>query len=155
MTRTTRRVFLGGFAASLGLATLSGCVTRGRPAGQTASAAVSASPGAGEARIFFYREDFAFLGAIEPEIVVNGKRVGTSRVGEAFFRDAAPGRYQVYSSHNPDYIVEFWVAAGEEAFVKVEPRLQGLNTKLTTVLMDPTLAEQELEELTLIEPSVS
>ena len=153
--KPTRRAFLGYFTASLGVLALSGCVTSGRPAGQTTSAAVSASPPAGEARLFFYREDFALLGAIEPEIVVNGKRVGTSRSGEAFFRDAAPGRYQIYTSHNPDYIVEVRVEAGEEAFIKVEPRLQGLNTKLTTVLMDPTLAGQEMEGLTLIQPNVS
>jgi hypothetical protein len=149
--RTAKAVLLLALAGPL----LAACVTSGKPAAQTTSAAVAAAPPAGEARLFFYREKFALLGAIEPDVVVNDKRVGTSRAGEAFYRDALPGRYQIYTSHNPDHVVEVRVEAGEEAFIKVEARLQSLNSKLTAVLMDPQLGAQEMEELILIEPSLS
>jgi hypothetical protein len=48
------------------------------------------------ARIFFYRTENPFLIALEPEIVVNGKAVGRAIHGDAFYRDAKPGRYEIF-----------------------------------------------------------
>ena len=45
--------------------------------------------------------------------------------------------------------------AGIERGREVEPRLQGLNTKLTAVLVSPELATQEMQGLQLIDPSLS
>ncbi|MEX2409549.1 MAG: hypothetical protein WD489_10620 [Rhodovibrionaceae bacterium] len=130
---------------------LAGCVTKGAPLSATAAEIAAAEPASGLGRIYFYRERDAFLGAIEPGIVVNGKRVGTARYGEIFFRDALPGRYEVFSTHNDDTTAAFALAEGESVYIKTAPRLDGLCTELTAVLVDPETGAAEAGGLDLVQ----
>ncbi len=129
---------------------LAACVTKGTPVSTTAAQVAASEPGSGLGRIYFYRDREAFLGAIEPGIIVNGQRVGTARYGEVFFRDALPGRYEVFSTHNDDHITAFTLAEGETVYIKTLPRLDGLSTEMTAILMAPELGAAEIADLSLV-----
>ena len=141
-------LFICLLASSLPLA---GCVTQGRPVTGTAAAVASDGPASGLGRIYFYRDEEAFMAAVEPGIIVNGKWVGTARYGEVFFRDALPGRYEVFSTHNDDDVAAFTLAEGEQVYIKTVPRLDGLSTELTAVKVAPDTGAAEIRALELVQ----
>ncbi len=112
-------------AAALFLLLLAGCVATRGPDYYGLKTQAAQPPEL--ARIYFVRPDNAFMIAAEPVVVVNGRRVGTLRNGEAFYRDARPGRYEIYLSTSQDDVVEVAVTAGERAYVRsdIEWRLLG------------------------------
>lgn len=113
------------------------------------AAAVAGAPAQGMARIVFYRQAIPFLQALTPDLIVNGKRVGTAELGGAFVRDARPGGYELFSTHDPDSVVAFTLAAGETRYVKVGPELRGLGFRLSAREVPATQARPELEDLDL------
>jgi hypothetical protein len=88
-------------------------------------------------RIFFVREAQDFMMAAELTVVVNGKRVGTLRNGEAFYRDAKPGRYEVYVASAPDDVVEFRLGPGERAYVGAETAWRMLGFRFVAKPLEP------------------
>ena len=135
----------------LALPLLAACVTQGRPVTGTVAEIAAEPPGSGLGRIYFYREEEAFLAAVEPGIIVNGKWVGTARYGEVFFRDALPGRYEVYATDNDDDIVSFTLAEGETVYIRTEPHLDGISTLLTATRVDAEIGREETAELELVQ----
>jgi hypothetical protein len=117
--------------------------------GPDLTAALAAPPGPGLARIVFYRQAIPFLQAISPDLIVNGKRVGTADLGRAFLRDARPGGYEVFSTHDPDSVAAFTLGPGETRFVKVGPQFQGLGFRLSAREVPAAQARAELDDLEL------
>ena len=134
-----------------GLLLLAACITQGRPVTGTAAEIAASDPADGLGRIYFYRQEDAFMAAVEPGIIVNGKWVGTARYGEVFFRDALPGRYEVFSTHNDDGTVTFTLAEGERVYIKTVPRLDGRTTELTAIKVAPATAAAEIQPLALVQ----
>ncbi|MGP1253690.1 MAG: hypothetical protein ACTS10_04720 [Kiloniellales bacterium] len=100
---------------TLFLAVLSGCTSADRDYWQPTPERAQ-SPDL--ARIYFYRPEVAFLLRAEPLVIVNDKRVGTLRNGETFFRDARPGRYQIYLVGAEDDVIDLTLGPGERAYVR-------------------------------------
>jgi hypothetical protein len=130
---------------------LAACVTQGKPVTGTTAEIAAEPPAAGLGRIYFYRLEEAFLAAVEPSIIVNGKWVGTARYGEVFFRDALPGRYEVFSTDNDDDVVSFTLGEGETVYIKTEPHLDGISTVLTATEVAPAVGERETAGLELVQ----
>ena len=100
------------------------------------------------ARLYFYRESEAMFIGLSPEIIVNGKSIGASEVDSAFFRDARPGRYQIFLSNDPENVVDFIVVGGEMHFLKVLFTVDDQGPRLKLQRVDPAYAINELRALT-------
>jgi hypothetical protein len=68
-------------------------------------------------RIFFYRTT-AFGAALQPDIRLNGTKVGDSRAQGFFYVDRPPGNYEVITSTEVDRKVTFVLEKGQTRFVK-------------------------------------
>lgn len=104
-------------------------------------------PPAGLARIYFYRKASPMLGAVSPEIVVNGRQVGVLSPGEVFYRDANPGRYEVLINTATDAPVTFRVQAGARRYVQVAPTWNFLGWRLEPALTSRPEAEDDMRGL--------
>jgi len=63
---------------------------------QAATGSVNIPPiPAGEARVWFYRDNEPYAGKGVPAIAANGGYVGQAELGGAFYRDVPPGHYVV------------------------------------------------------------
>lgn len=135
----------------IALPLLAACVTHGRPVSDMTAEIAAEPPASGLGRIYFYREEEAFLAAVEPGIIVNGKWVGTARYGEVFFRDAVPGRYEVFSTDNDDDVLSFTLAEGETVYIKTKPQLDGISTLLTATKVHAEVGAEEIATLELVQ----
>lgn len=84
---------------------------------------IPAAPPKGYARIWIYRlyEPYVSLG--RPYVRFNGRIVGISEPGGAFYRDVAPGKYSVSVDSQGRDVNQFAsvdLAAGEEAYIEVQ-----------------------------------
>lgn len=138
--------------AALAAATLlSACqTTRGRAVARLALPLAPPKPGL--SRIYFYRKEGTLFRAVEPQVIVNGTSVGISRPGEAFFRDAKPGRYQVFSTAEPNEIVYLEARPERLSFVELDVVFTGLGWQLLPVERSEREAMVVLEGLSLIVP---
>ncbi len=80
------------------------------------------SPGA--ARIWFYRDYAPYSARSMASVMLNGAIVGYSQPeGGAFYRDVAPGRYNIAvgTQQNEDVNQDAWIDIGpdQQAFVKI------------------------------------
>ena len=85
------------------------------------------------------------MAALEPDVIVNGRRVGTSRHDRFFYKDARPGRYEVFLTSDPDAPVYLELEAGEARFVKTVVRFALSGTKLTAKVMEQAEGRREVE----------
>ncbi len=63
------------------------------------------APNAGQGRIYFYRPRGSLFPAVEPDVIVNDRKVGVSVQGEAFYRDAYPGDYEIFLTSDQTRII--------------------------------------------------
>ena len=142
-----REVFAGLAAATL----LSACqTTRGKAIARLALPLAPPEPGL--SGIYFYRKEGQLFRAVEPEVIVNGASVGISRPGEVFFREARPGRYQVFSTAEPNEIIYLDARAERLSFVEMEVVFTGLGWQLLPVERSERQAVAALEGLSLVVP---
>ncbi len=104
-------------------------------------------PPAGMGRIYFYRTSVPWMATVKPDVIVNGKNVGTSRFDRYFFRDAQPGRYEVFLTSDPDRPIYFTLASGQVQFVKAVVRWTLIGTKLTAKVVEEAEGRQAVENL--------
>ncbi len=130
---------------------LSACqTTRGKAIARLALPLELPEPGL--SGIYFYRKEGQLFRAVEPEVIVNGASVGISRPGETFFRQAKPGRYQVFSTAEPNEIIYLDARAERLSFVEMEVVFTGLGWQLLPVERSEREAVAALEGLSLIVP---
>lgn len=104
-------------------------------------------PPPGLARLYVYRQHDLLLVTLEPHVIVNGLSLGTIAMGEAFFRDARPGRYEIHLSSDPWHVVELQLGPGDTAFVRATLRV-GLGTvRLSAEHMGRATAAHEIKLL--------
>jgi hypothetical protein len=88
----------------------------------TSSVAIPPVP-AGDARIWFYRNDGPYDSQERPYLRLDDQVVGIVEPNGAFFRDVPPGHYVVkvdsYGLPYPYQFAQLDLATGQEAFVKV------------------------------------
>ena len=130
---------------------LSACqTTRGKAVARLALPLAPPQPGL--SGIYFYRKEGTLFRAVEPEVIVNGTSVGISRPGEAFLRDARPGRYQVFSTAEPNEVIYLEARAERLSFVEMEVVFTGLGWQLLPVERSQRDAAAAMEGLSLIVP---
>ncbi len=139
------------FTAVAAAALLSACqTTRGKAIARLALPLAPPEPGL--SGIYFYRKEGQLFRAVEPEVIVNGASVGISRPGEVFFREARPGRYQVFSTAEPNEIIYLDAGAERLSFVEMEVVFTGLGWQLLPVERSEREAVAALEGLSLVVP---
>lgn len=99
------------------------------------------------ARIYFYRQPAPLLIALQPDVVVNGRSVGSIGMGEVFFRDAKPGRYQVFLSADSEHVIELNLAAGEIGYVRATLRIGFGTTRISAERISATVAVGEIDAM--------
>ena len=114
--------------AAVGLVACTGDFEREHPA-------VAAAPPhdlrADQARLVFYRPNDSLFPAIRPPVIINGRKVGTSVVGEAFYRDAQPGRYVIFLSNDDNDLLTVTLAPGEVRYVRTSLSMSWLGPRLS------------------------
>ena len=126
------------------LLALAGCAGNSALGGRLVTPETLPLPPEGMARIYFYRTDSPFLIAKEPEVVVNGVAVGRIIYGEAFFRDARPGRYEAFIASDPENVLRFNVNPGDVVFIKAETIFSLGDSRLTGTNIPPEEGRQEV-----------
>jgi len=134
------------------LAALAGCTTRPGPTAGELPRALE-PPDGDVGRIYVYREADPVLSANVPDVIVNGRRIGELRPGEVLFRDAAPGRYELRLSSDPEHVVALRVVAGRARYVAVRPRWQGLGWRLRAARSDRETARTVIRDLVVVPPA--
>ena len=142
------RAFAPLIAGLLLAACAGGSENASRPLDWAAQEALAAD----RARIYFYRPADSLFPAIRPEVIVNGRLVGISRPGEIFFRDAFPGRYEIYLVGEEERTLSLTLAAGESRYVRTSIDLALLGPKLAPEDVEEADAQQEIKGLQLVEP---
>lgn len=138
--------------AVLAAVVLGGCAARQGPtAGELPGALGPAADGL--SRLYVYRPKGPVLGAVVPEVVVNGRVLGTLRPGEVLFRNARPGRYELRLSTRPEAVVALRLSAGRQRYVEVAPEWAGLGWELAAHPQPEEQALQVIPELTVVAPA--
>jgi hypothetical protein len=147
-SRAAKCLCLAGLLALAG--GLGGCAGGGREAVGAGTpvpdSAPLAAPQGEVGRIYFYRSDLPVMVALAPEVIVNGREVGKAGYEAVFYRDALPGRYEVFLETDPDHPVYFTLAPGELRFVKATMALDWGGTRMTVALVEPETARREIAE---------
>lgn len=141
----------GGLMVVLAALLLAGCASSGPMVSEVPGA--RAEPPPGKARLYFYRTELPLFTALQPQIIVNSRAVGSSIYGEAFYRDAFPGGYHVYLADDPDDSLTFKVRAGETAYVKTDIFYGIGSNRLTLKLVEPKTGREEIAGKTLVDPA--
>ena len=137
----TRR--LCGVAALL---VLSGCAT-GPKYTEVISTIPALAPSQG--RIYFYRPS-ALGTAVQPDINLNGQKVGTAKPHGFYFVDRAPGNYEVSAATETEKKLTFTLEPRQERFVRLKIQMGLLVGRIVPELVDKADAEGELKDLSFI-----
>lgn len=135
-----RRAFLTFAGASVGGAGLSSALPL---SGQAADFPIQPPP-QGLARFYFYRLDEPLLLAVAPAVVVNGRTVGRLSRGALFFRDARPGRYEVFLADDARQAVTLRLAEGQIAYLRASLDIGLGTTRLAIEQVEPQVALSEI-----------
>lgn len=107
------------------------------------SASIATIP-AEQGRVYFWRSAGMFGAAIQPGILLDGKRVGESQPGGFFYVDAPAGNHEVLMTTEVDRKLTFTLAKGETKYVK---SAVGLGIIVYRVYPELASAEESLKEL--------
>ena len=129
-------------AISLLLVLVAGCATG--PDMKTMANSIPSMP-AEQGRIWFFRSASPFGSAIQPSIMLNGKKVGDSVPGGFFFVDTAPGNYVVTTATETDYSVKFALDAAQERFIKTVVSMGVMVGRVAPELVDPEAARAAIQ----------
>ena len=143
------------WAVLLGLALLLAACARSEPPHATLALEQVPPPVVGSGRIYFYRTDVPLLVAVEPGIIVNGRKVGEAAFERVFYRDAKPGRYEVFLTSDEDSPVYFTLAPGETRYVKAVIDVGVTGTRLRPELVEEAEARAAIAKQKVTAPAES
>lgn len=133
------------FAATL-LLLLSGCAT-GAKYTEVVSTISSLAPSQG--RIYFYRPS-ALGFAVQPDINLNGQKIGTAKPHGFYFVDRPPGNYEVTAATETEKKLTFTLEPQQERFVRLKIQMGVFVGRIVPELVDKGEAEGELKDLSFI-----
>ena len=134
------------FTAVLLVLLLSGCAS-GPKYAEVVLTIPSLTPSQG--RIYFYRPS-AFGAAVQPDINLNGQKVGTAKPHGFYFVDRAPGNYEVTAATETEKKLTFTLEPGQARFVRLKIQMGVFVGRIVPELVDKAEAEGELKELSFI-----
>ena len=135
-------LFAGMLAGILLVITLTACST-GRQFTDLESRLPAIPPG--EARIYFYRIDSTIGWSNEPDILLNGEKVGRSVTGEFFYVDVKRGNYEVTCAGSPEKTTTFSLERGEVVYVRTGYDV--FKSKVYPKVVRAHWAREEMQEL--------
>lgn len=117
-------------------------------------------PPAGKARLYIYRDATFYGSQLWTAVSLDRVRVGDSAPGTVFYRDVAPGTYEVEvgSDHlYPDQFKTARLAPGSITFVKIEElpfwgqsARQWQGTTFVVAIISPAIGTAEISRLRLV-----
>jgi hypothetical protein len=125
---------------------LSGCAT-GAKYTEVVSTLPPLAPSQG--RIYFYRPS-ALGAAVQPDINLNGQKVGTAKPHGFYFVDRAPGNYEVTAATETEKKLTFTLEPRQERFVRLKIQMGVFVGRIVPELVDKADAERELRKLSFI-----
>lgn len=131
----------------MGVSVLSGCASGPKFTEVKSSIPVVA---ADQGRVYFYRSNSLVGSAIQPDIFLNGDKVGSSVPGGFFFVDRVPGDYQVSTTTEVEKQVTFTLEKGQQRYIKTTISFGVIAGRVQPELVDPATAEQEIVESSYI-----
>lgn len=108
-----------------------------------------------QARLYFYRPNDSLFPAIRPQVIINGRRVGASVVGEAFYRDAQPGRYVIFLASDEQDRLAVTLEPGQVRYVRTSITLSWLGPHLSPEAVESEQGGREVQDLILVEPRLA
>jgi hypothetical protein len=117
--RATPAMRRGGAFVTVVLAVL----LAGVPLAPAAAAVTSGGPPPGYARIWLYRDYQPYVSLARPYVRFNGRTVGISEPGGAFYRDVVPGVYRITvdsRGQDANQFARVSVQAGQQIYVEVD-----------------------------------
>ncbi len=133
---------LSALALALVLTVLSGCASG--PAYKTVSASFPPVP-AGSARIFFYRTS-TMGAAVQPDVKLNGEKVGSAVPGGFFFVDRPAGDYEVSTTTELKKTLTFHLDAGQTRYVKLSISMGVFAGHVYPELIETAQGQTEIEK---------
>ena len=130
---------------------LGGCATSGIKYSEM-SAAPAPRLASGMGRIYFYRSGIPIGLAVQPDIKLNGEKVGNAVPNGFFFVDRPPGKYEITATTETEEKVTVTLRAGETQYVQfyLTPGILLPHANLNPVTREK--AEEEMAELHQVKP---
>jgi len=100
-----------------------------------------------QGRIYFYRSSSSMGAAMQPGILLNGEKVGSSKPGGFFYVDRPAGKYEASCTTEATNKVDFVLAAGEERYVKTHVEMGFLVGHVKPELIAPDQGSLDIQSL--------
>jgi hypothetical protein len=100
-------------------------------------------------RIYFYRPS-ALGAAVQPDIKLNGEKVGTAKPHGFYFVDRDPGNYEVTAATETEKKLTFVLEAGQERYVRLKIQMGVFVGRVVPELVDKEEAYGEMKDLSYI-----
>lgn len=126
------------------LVTLAGCASGPSYKEMASSIPVLSSQ---NGRVYFFRSSSPLGAALQPDIKLNGEKVGESKPGGFFYVDKPAGRYTVSTATETEKTLSLALDAGETKYVRTSPSLGLLVGRVVPTLEDAGAAQKEIEGL--------
>jgi hypothetical protein len=129
----------------LAVSVLGGCATGGIRYAEMGPATPRLQGGFG--RIYFYRSGVPFGLAVQPDIRLNGVKVGSATPNGFFFIDRPPGKYEISTTTEVEEKVNVTLLAGETKYIQfyLSPGILLPHANLNPVAREK--AEQDMADL--------
>ena len=105
-----------------------------------------------EGRIYFYRGSSPVGAAIQPDIMLNGAKVGESIPGGFFFVDQGSGAKEVSTSTEVEKKLTFTLDRGQTRYVRTVIGFGLLVGRVYPELVDNPTGEKEMDDLSYTGP---
>lgn len=123
---------------------MAGCAS-GPSYREVASSIPTLSPENG--RLYFFRSSSMFGAALQPDIKLNGDKVGESKPGGFFYVDRPAGQYTVSTATETEKTLTLALDAGETKYVRTAPSLGVMVGRVVPTLEDAAAAQKEIDGL--------
>jgi hypothetical protein len=139
-----KRTFLKAGFAAFALALLAGCATGVK---HSDMAAGMPSLKSGDGRIYFLRSSSMMGAAVQPEIRLDGQKVGESKPGGFFYVDRPAGNHMASTSTETEKTVSFSLQPGETKYIRSSVSMGLMVGRIVLELEAPDKARAELASL--------
>ena len=103
----------------------------------------------GQGRIYFYRPS-ALGAAVQPDINLNGQKVGTAKPHGVYFVGRAPGDCVVTAATETEKKLTFTLDPGQTRYVRLKIQMGVLVGRIVPELVDRNEAEEEMRDLSFV-----
>jgi hypothetical protein len=135
------RIRAGSLVIVIAALMLSACATSGAKFSEMSATMTAAQPDMG--RIYFYRT--ALLGAaVQPEVRLNGEKVGKAVPNGFFYVDRPAGNYQVVTETEVEKKLTFTLEAGQVRYVRLDISMGFFVGHVYSELIDDDKARSEI-----------